>query len=97
LIEGKKYSVYELNQNQSTTSRKFFVDAYIINIYKEPYCPPDAYSCPISLSPNITIGEKCMTTGGDCINKGYDAVVWLGTDKKYNFEILNIVTIYYII
>jgi len=40
LVEGKKYSVYELNQNQSTTSRKFLVDAYVIDIYEPPYCPP---------------------------------------------------------
>ena len=90
LIEGKKYSVYELNQNQSTSSRKFLVDAYVINVYKEPPCPPEAYSCPISLTPNITIGDQCMIVdiANACAGKKSDAVLWLGTDKKYNFEIL---------
>lgn len=89
LVEGRKYSVYELNQNQSTTSRKFLVDAYVINIYKEPPCPPEVYSCPISLTPNITIGDICMIADivNACQGKKSDAILWLGTDKKYNFEI----------
>lgn len=89
LVEGKKYSIYELNQNQSTTARKFFVDAYVLSIYKAPECPPKAYSCKISLPPNITIGDTCaMTKVSDaCNGKKSDIVLYLDANKKYTFQV----------
>ena len=88
LIEDQKYSIYELNQNQSKTKRKFLVDGYITNIYKEPACPPEAYSCPLSQSPNITISDKCTIIDGSCQNTGNNIVLYLEYNKKFDFEIL---------
>ncbi len=59
LIEGKKYSIADLKENISTTSRKFFVKAYIHKVYVEPECPRGVY-CKISQLPNITISEYSL-------------------------------------
>jgi hypothetical protein len=86
LIEGKKYSVYELNQNQSTTSRKFLVDAQILYIYKVPPCPREVgISCPLSQSPHITIDDDCMTA--KIVDTCRGATLWFGGDKQYDFKI----------
>jgi len=79
-VEGQKYTAHDLqSNNQSSVSRKFIVDADVVKIYKEPYCSKDAYSCPISQGPNITI------TDGNIMDT---TVLWLlGADEKYNFEI----------
>ena len=90
LVAGKKYSVYELlNFNQSKVTRNFLTDAFVTNIYKEPYCPSDAYSCPISLSPNITIADVCVLANmaNACQGKKSDTILQLDFEKKYDFKI----------
>lgn len=88
LVAGRKYSIEDLSQNQSTTARKFFVNAYVKYIYKAPYCPPEAY-CRISISPqpNIIISDdKDRKVDYSNMNK-HDAILYLGYDKKYDYKV----------
>src|SRR3989344_8032376 len=40
LIEGRTYTIKELNANTSATPRKFFTEAYIVYVDKLLPCPP---------------------------------------------------------
>jgi hypothetical protein len=98
LIEGRKYTVAELNKNYSTLSRKFITEAYVIGIYTPPPCSADGY-CEISESPNITIADvesfeiKDGTMGVGGLNPsarlfiGYNNNFKFEIDKKYKFEV----------
>lgn len=79
LVEGSTYSVYELNQNQATSSRVFDVDAYVVGIYEAPNCPPLAPTCKVSMSPNITIADSNQL--GGLASEAYQARLWI--EKKY--------------
>lgn len=94
LIEGRKYTVAELNENYSTTSRKFITEAYVIGIYTPPPCSADGY-CEISEAPNITIAdiESSEIKEGAVVNPtarlftGYNHKFKFELDKKYRFEV----------
>jgi len=40
LIEGRTYTIAELNNNTSKTPKKFFTEAYVTYVYEQLPCPP---------------------------------------------------------
>lgn len=55
LIEGGIYTVAEILRNTATTSRRFAVEAYVINKGIIPKCDPSADTCHINPEPWIDI------------------------------------------
>ncbi len=86
LVAGQKYSVKLLNFNQSTSSRKFIVEAYVSYIYESPGCSPEGH-CPISLPWHIIISDNKEKKADESYLNKYETTLWLGNAKKYIFEI----------
>lgn len=94
LIEGRMYTVKELNTNTLTTSRKFFTEAYVVYASKTLPCPIGKEAvCAPPAPPYIIISDENIPS--NLVRAGQD--IGLRTDnygedyfkvgKKYRFEI----------
>src|SRR3989344_3401375 len=93
-IEGRTYTVKELNTNISTTPKKFFTEAHVTYVYKQLPCPPGTEGiCEPPRSPYTIISDENTRSSYAQTNK--DAVLRVDNYSgdsfkvggKYRFEV----------
>lgn len=86
LIEGETYTVKELNSNFTISSRKFKTNAYVVYVYKAPYCAPPQVQCKPSALPHIIISDRSGARTDYANMTTEEAALYTGNDE-YRFEI----------